>query len=412
MNSKPTGVLHFTEFKDYLLGRFFFVTGLRMFSTLMGWWLYELTGSVLAIGVIGLAEVLPAFILTLHAGYTIDRSDKRKLLLTCVFSFGICIILFLLLSLMLKKQSVLSNPILVGIYFIIFCTGIIRTYAAPTFQAIMANMVTKNFVPAATTWSSATWLFGSIAGHAFAGFFIAYLGVSATFIVICCLIFSSFFLLFLIHPKPASIAKEENRNKRWQHVKEGVQFVFKNKIILGAMSLDLFAVFFGGVIAILPVVAKDILKTGPIGFAWLNVATDIGSVFILIYLIYFPIKKKQGLTLLLTVALFACSILIFSFSHSFALSFGALFISGVADGINSIIRGTILQLKTPETIRGRVMSVNSLFSNSSNELGRLESGIAASLMGVMPSVFLGGAITLLVVLITYFKTPELRKLEY
>jgi len=412
LNSKPFSLFHFTEFKDYLSGRFLFVMGLRMQSTLLGWWLYEITGNVLAIGLIGLAEVAPAIGLAVHAGYTIDRSEKRKLLLTCVFCFGVCTVLLLLLSFLLIQHPQSENRILVAIYVIIFFTGIIRAFAAPTFQAITASLVPKEFLPNASTWNSATWLFGSILGHAFAGFSIAFLGVSATLIFVATLIFSAFYLLFLLFPKPAVIDIADTGIKRWHHIKEGLQFFFSNKVMLGALSLDLFAVFFGGIVAIIPVVAKDILKTGPIGFAWLNVASDIGSALILLYLLRFPLKRKQGLKLFITVAVFGCSIIVFAFSKSIILSFAALLISGIADGINSVIRGTIIQLKTPEYMRGRVMSINSLFTNSSNELGRLESGLAASAMGVMPSVFFGGGMTLLIVIITFVLTPGLRKLEY
>jgi MFS family permease len=386
--------------------------GLRMLSTLLGWWLYELTGNVLAIGMIGLAEVIPALGLAMHAGYVIDRSDKRKLLLTCLFCFGICCLFILFFSIWLVQQPGFKTGILLAIYFIIFCTGIIRAFAAPCFQTITASLVPKDQLSKATTWTSATWLFGSIIGHAAGGFSIAFLGVSATLIFISTLIFSSFYILFLLLPKPAVIDKADSRDRRWQHIREGLRFFFSQKVLLSALSLDVFAVFFGGIVAIIPVVAKDILQTGPVGFAWLNVATDIGSAIILLYLLAFPIKRKQGLKLFITVAVFGCSIIVFAFSQSFILSFAALLISGVADGINSVIRGTIIQLQTPDNIRGRVMSINSLFTNSSNELGRLESGLAASAMGVIPSVFFGGTMTLLIVIITFVSTPGLRKLEY
>ena len=412
MKPRPFSLLHFTEFKDYLTGRFLFVTGIRMQSTLLGWWLYEITGSVLAIGLIGLAEVAPVLFFAVHAGYKIDRSEKRKLLLTCVFFSGICTILLLVLSLMLVQRPQSENVILGAIYAIIFCTGIIRAFAAPAYQAITPSLVPKKFIQQATAWSSATWVSGSILGHAFAGFSIAYLGVSATLVFIAALIFSAFFLLFLLFPKPAMIDKPGTEMQRWHHIKEGFQFFFSNKVMLGALSLDLFTVFFGGIVAIIPVVAKDILKTGPIGFAWLNVASDIGSALILLYLIRFPLRRKQGEKLFITVALFACCSIVFAFSHSFILSFTALLISGIANGINSVIRGTIIQLKTPEHMRGRVMSINYLFTNSSNELGRLESGLAASAMGIIPSILFGGGLALLIVGITFVLTPGLRKLEY
>jgi MFS family permease len=409
---KQFSIFHFTEFKDYLTGRFLFVMGLRMLGTLLGWWLYEITGSVLAIGLVGLAEVSPAILLALHTGSVIDRRDKRKILLTCVLAFGICVLSLLFFSLLLSNQSYLKKTIIVAIYGVVVCLGIIKAYLAPTFQAIMASLVSKEFLPSATTWNSATWLMGGILGHAAAGFSIAYLGVTITLVFIASLIFGAFFMLLLLFPKPPAMVKKGSGINNWQQFKEGLGFITGNKVMLGALSLDLFTVFFGGIVAIIPAVAKDIFHAGPVGFAWLNVAADIGSAVVLVFLILSPLKRRQGLTLFFTVAVFGISIIVFAFSRSFMLSFAALLVSGMADAVNSVIRGTILQLKTPDYIRGRVMSISSVFTNSSNELGRLESGLAASFMGTMPSIFFGGAMALFVVVITFVKTPSLRKLEY
>jgi MFS family permease len=412
MNFTKKSVFQFQEFSDFLLGRFLFVVGLRMLSTLVGWWMYEITDSVLFIGLIGLAEVLPSIGLSLHAGYAIDRSEKRGLLLRCVFLFGICVLSLLLLSVFLEQKPLLKNYIIAFIYLTIFCIGCVRAFLAPNFNAIMPSLISKEFVPKATTWSSATWLFGSILGHTFAGFSIAYLGLTASFVFIAALVFGAFCILYLLLPKPSYISEDDSKKVRWVQIKEGVQFVFNNKIMLGALSLDLFTVFFGGIVAIIPAVAKDILKVGPVGFAWLNLASDLGSAIMLACLLIIPIRKKQGMKLFLTIAVFGCSIIVFSFSRSFLLSFAALFVSGLADTINSVIRGTIIQLKTPDHMRGRVMGINSLFTNSSNELGRLESGVAAYFMGTMPSILFGGAMTLIIVAISFVKAPALRKLEY
>jgi MFS family permease len=318
----------------------------------------------------------------------------------------------LFFSLSLLNQPHLKKPIVAAICAVVFFIGIIKAYLAPTFQTIMSSMVSKEFLPSATTWNSAIWLLGGILGHAIAGFSIAYLGVAATLIFIASLIFCAFFMLFLIFPKPPVTAKTGIGINNWHQFKEGLQFITSNKVLLGAVSLDLFTVFFGGIVAIIPAVAKDIFHAGPVGFAWLNVAADIGSVTVLIFLILSPLKRRQGLKLFFTVAVFGVSIIVFAFSRSFVLSFAALVVSGMADAVNSVIRGTILQLKTPDYIRGRVMSISSVFTNSSNELGRLESGLAASFLGTMPSIFFGGAMALFIVVITFIKTPKLRKLEY
>ncbi len=195
-------------------------------------------------------------------------------------------------------------------------------------------------------------------------------------------------------------------------MKEGLRFVFKTKELLGAFSLDLFAVLFGGAVALIPIYARDILKVGPEGFGFLNGAADLGSIIIVVILTLFPMKRNQGKKLLLAVAGFGICIIVFGISKIFILSFGALLIGGMLDGISVVVRGTITQLKTPDNMRGRVMSVSSMFVNSSNELGQFESGVTARLFGTIPSVVIGGSITLLVVTLTWFKAPSLRKMEY
>jgi hypothetical protein len=200
--------------------------------------------------------------------------------------------------------------------------------------------------------------------------------------------------------------------RTWESVKEGLRFVYKTKELLDSLSLDLFAVLFGGAVALIPIYARDILKVGPEGFGILNGASDMGSILIVIILTIFPAKKKQGKKLILAVGGFGICIIIFGISKIFLLSFAALMISGMLDGISVVVRGTITQLKTPDHMRGRVMSVNSMFVNSSNELGQFESGVTAKLMGTVPSVIFGGSMTLLIVLFTWFKSPTLRKMEY
>ena len=263
----------------------------------------------------------------------------------------------------------------------------------------------------AITWNQGTWLTASVAGHALAGFCIAYINNSGTLVVVTLLMAFAFAILTTINKKPAAVSNTGNK-RTWDSVKEGLDFVFSTKEVLGALSLDLFAVLFGGAVAMVPVYAKDILKVGPIGFGWLNGASDIGSIIIVVLLAIFPLKRKQGRTLLLVVAGFGICIITFALSELFWLSFGALLISGLLDGISMVVRGTIVQLKTPDAMRGRVMSVNSMFINSSNELGQFESGVAAKLLGVVRSVVFGGVMTLLVVAVTWVKAPTLRKMEY
>ena len=398
------------EFRGLLAGRFCFVVGLRMMGTLVGWWIYELTNEPFAIGLIGLAEVLPALSLALYAGHVIDISEKKSLLLKGVFAFFSCSLILLLLSTSYFKTNANKVFVIGGIYTIIFFTGIIRSFAGPVFNAIVGQMIPKETLQNAITWNQGTWLTASVCGHALAGFCIAYINNSGTLVVVTILMALAFFLLTSIKRKPAAVNPGDKRT--WESVKEGLRFVFKTKELLGSLCLDLFAVLFGGAVAMVPVYAKDILNVGPIGFGWLNGAADIGSIVIVIILAIFPLRKKQGRTLLFVVAGFGLCIITFGISQLFWLSFCALLLSGVLDGISMVVRGTIVQLKTPNEMRGRVMSVNSMFINSSNELGQFESGLAAKMFGVVPSVVFGGVMTLIVVVITWVKAPTLKKMEY
>ena len=380
-----------------------------MMGTLVTWWLYELTGDAFYIGMIGLAEAIPAIGLALYAGYVIDKSEKRRLLLITVFLYIICTFILLGTSSDWFKEQFGTKLIIIFIYSVIFITGAIRAFSGPSFSAIIASLVPKNLLIPAAQLSSTSWLIASITGHAMAGFLIAWLHVTGTFIVISSLVIIGFLLLTRLTPKPPGISAEK---KTLEAVAEGLKFVFKTKEVLGAITLDLFAVLFGGAVAMVPVYAKDILHVGPIGFGWLNAASDIGSISMVIGLTLSPMKKKQGIKLLFAVACFGISIIIFGLSKWYWLSFFALLAGGIFDGVSVVVRGNIMQLKTPDQLRGRVMSVNSMFINSSNEIGQFESGVAAKLMGVVPSVVFGGCMTIFVVIATWIKAPSLKKLEY
>jgi MFS family permease len=406
----PLGALRITEFRNLMIGRFLFIMGLRMMGTLVGWWIYELTNAPFAIGLIGLAEVIPAVSLALYAGHVIDKSEKRKLLLRGVILYWCCALILLFLSMDIGALKLTSLQIAIGIYFIVFCTGIIRSFTGPSFGTIIGAVVPKNLLQNATTWSQGIWLSASVLGHAIVGFIIAGFGHTGSLIVVVSLVGIGYGFIAMIKSKPPHADVVDQ--KTLESVKEGLRFVFNSKEVFGALSLDLFAVLFGGAVAMIPVFAKDILKVGPIGFGWLNAASDIGAIIIILIITIFPANRGQGKKLLLAVAGFGVCIIVFALSKIFWLSFVMLLLSGILDGFSMIVRGTIVQLKTPDHMRGRVMSVNSMFINSSNELGQFESGVAAKALGVIPSVVFGGAMTLLVVGVTWFKAPALKKMEY
>ena len=403
-------VLKIPEYRSFISARFFYIVAQRMVTTVVGWKIYELTGNPFAIGLLGLSEFLPAFGLALYAGHAIDRSDKRALLLKTTILYLFCAGGLILVSTRYANDQ-FSNPTIQWlIYFVIFCTGIIRAFAGPALNAIIAQIVPRNQLASAVTLNSSTWLSASVIGHATGGFLIAHTHYVMIFSIVALLIVIAWYFLYSLAPKPILLA--DSSKKAWESISEGLKFVFKTKEILGAMALDLFAVLFGGAVALIPVFARDILKVGPIGFGWLNAASDIGAITMIIGLTLFPLKGKQGLVLMYAVAGFGLCIVVFGLSKWYVLSFIALLLSGLLDGISVVIRGTILQLKTPDIMRGRVSSVNSMFINSSNELGQFESGVMARLMGTIPSVVFGGCMTMAVVVVTWFKAPSLRKMEY
>jgi MFS family permease len=383
---------------------------LRMVATVVAYKLFQLTQSSFSIGLVGLSEFIPVFALALYAGHIIDRSDKRSLLVRGILSYSICIIGLIVLTSPALENRFGGRTLEPFFYLLIFFTGVIRAFAGPTSHAIIAQLVPRNILHFAANISSSTWLAASILGHASAGFFIAWFGVNATFYIILSYIFIAVIILTRIKKKPIIVTSTDKG--AWESVKEGLRYVKSNKILLGALSLDLFAVLFGGAVALIPEFTAKILKTGPIGFGWLNAAIDIGSIITIITLTFFPMLGKQGYKLHFAVAGFGLCIIVFGLSSVYAISFAALLIAGMLDGISVIIRGTILQLTTPDHMRGRVSSVNSMFINSSNELGQFESGFMARMLGTVPSVIFGGVMTVIVVVITWFAAPKLRKFEY
>ncbi len=405
----PFAAIRIPEFKNLMIGRFAFIVSLRMLSTLVAWWVYELTNSPFAIGLVGLSEVVPAISTALYAGHVIDRSEKKKVLLRGILLYIGAVTLLLLLSTDFTASRLSNISITVCIYSVIFCTGIIRSFAGPTFSAMLANTVPRQYLQNATTWNQGSWLSGAVTGHALGGFLIAKTGTTGTLLFVYSIMIIAFAILSRLSPKPPAPQAEK---KTWESVTEGLRFVFRTKELLAAYSLDMFAVLFGGAVAMVPVYAKDILKVGPMGFGWLNAAIDIGSIFIIILLAFSPMKKAQGKKLLFAVFGFGICIIVFALSKLFLLSFLALLVAGMLDGVSVVVRGTVMQLKTPDHMRGRVSSVGSMFINSSNELGQFESGMAARLMGVIPSVVFGGCMTLIVVIVTWIKAPTLRKFEY
>ena len=405
----PYAALRFKEFNVFLILRFILVFGWSMQFIIIEWQVYTLTKDPLSLGIIGLMEIIPAFSMALFAGHIVDQNEKRNLLMKCIGLFSLISLgLFLLTSPSLEKAWS-ARTTLYTIYAFVFMGGLLRAFFGPTIFSLVALIVPKKAYPNAATWNSSTWQMASVLGPAFAGFTINWLGVHWSLCIVFGLIILSFILLFGISIKP--ILNPKIGEPIMQSLKEGVRFVFKTKAILGALSLDMVAVLFGGAVALLPIFAQDILEVGSEGFGMLRAAPAVGAFMTMLITAYIPISKNAGLKLLVAIFGFGVSIIVFGLSSIFWISVVALFFSGVTDGVSMVIRQTILQLKTPDHMRGRVSSVNSMFVGSSNELGAFESGVTAKLMGTVTAVVFGGTMTLITVLTTGVVSPTFRKLD-
>lgn len=407
---KPLTALSNREFRSLLTGRFFIVVAFRMLATLLGWWVYRLTRDPFSIGLIGLSEVIPAVSCALYAGHVIDMNEKKKLLLICNYIYVALISLLLIPAFLGHEMHFSDHEITYFIYGVVFFTGIARAFIGPIVPSMIPKIVGRAYLPHAITLNQATFLASSVLGHAVGGFLIAWAGIGGTLVFILLLLLLASFFFWHLLPQESSFREQNIRV--FESMKEGILYIVKTKEILGALCLDMFAVLFGGAVAMIPVYATDILKVGAEGFGLLNAASDIGAACIIVTLSLIPLKRNQGKILLTVVAGFGLCIIGFGLSRWYMLSFLFLMMSGMLDGISVVIRGTIVQLKTPDHIRGRVLSVNSIFIMSSNEMGQFESGLAAKMLGVVRSVVFGGTMTLLVALLVGSTNSKLRKMEY
>lgn len=405
----PYAALRYKEFNIFLLLRFAMVFAWSMQFIIIEWQVYSLTKNPLSLGIIGLMEVIPAISMALFAGHIVDQKEKKGLLFKCILGFSVISFGLFLLTWPPVVSDVSIQTILYSIYFLVFLGGLVRAFLGPTIFSLLALIVPKKEYANAATWSSSVWQISSVLGPAVAGFSITWIGVhwSMCFVLAC----SIFALIALSQIATKPILNPKIGEPIMDSLKEGVKFVFNNKTILGALSLDMIAVLFGGAVALLPVFAQDILKVGPEGFGVLRAAPAVGSFLILIVSAYIPFNKNAGMKLLSAIFAFGICIIVFGLSSVFWLSVAALFLSGIFDGISVVIRQTILQLKTPDHMRGRVSAVNSIFVGSSNELGAFESGLTAKLMGTVTAVVFGGSMTLLTVFITGVVSPTFRKLD-
>ncbi len=398
-----------SNFRYFLGYRFFMTMATLMQSVIVSWHMYFLTKNVVWLGVIGLVEVIPQISISLFAGHYVDLWDRKKIVRnsTLILLAGSSILAFYSIESFHSYQHVGIWPIFVTI----FLTGLSRGILMPAHTALIGQLVEKENYANAATWSSANWQIGAVMGPALGGLIYGFSTITVAYYSIITIYLISLYMISRVQITHIARIVQTEGEDIFSRIREGIRFVLKSPELLGAFSLDMFAVLFGGAVAMLPVFASDVLHVGPEGLGLLRACPAVGAILMSFYLMFNPPVKNSGRTLLLAVSAFGLCMIGFAFSHFFWLSAFLLLLSGLFDNVSVVIRGTILQLYTPEHMRGRVASVNSIFIGSSNELGAFESGMTAKLMGLIPSVAFGGIMTLIVVGTTAKINPVLRKLS-
>lgn len=402
----PYAALKIKEFLFFLNTRFFLTLAIQMQSVIVGWQVYQITKDVLDLGLIGLAEAIPFIVVSLFSGHIADTYNRKYIII--VFTSLLLLCTGALYFLSLETSTVIAQYGAMPVFFIIGCIGIIRGFLAPAFPSFMSQLVDRSLYVNSATWNSTVWHVGSIIGPAVAGFICA-ISFSTAYAVDMILICIAVFSFFFIRSKPLPV--KDAKESIFQSLSAGVKFVFKNQIILGALSLDLFAVLFGGAVALLPAFADKILFVGAVELGFLRAAPAFGAVVMAIIIAYKPPTKNVGKNLLFSVGAFGLATIGFAISSNYYLSLFFLFLTGAFDNVSVVIRHTILQLSTPNEMRGRVAAVNSIFIGSSNEIGAFESGVTGKLFGLVNSVVFGGVMTLVVVATTSRLAKKLRKLD-
>lgn len=396
--------LRFKEFRSYLLMRFFLTIGYQVQGVVIGWYIYSITKDPLSLGLIGLAEAIPAIGIALYGGYIADKSNKKTLLQKVVGLILLSSSILFIITLPSVTLRLGESLLISLIYVMIFVNGIARGFYAPTAFSLMAMIIPREHYPNSSTWNSSAWQIASIGGPAVGGLLYGFAGINHTFFFILICLSISFISTFFFKSRPSTYVQTTNI---LQSLSEGLRFVFKSKMLLGALSLDLFSVFFGGAVALIPVIATEILHVGAIEFGFLRAAPAIGAVITMLLMTRFSPMGKPWRNLLFAITGFGISIICYGLSTNFYLTLFFLFLEGAFDSVSVIIRSTILQLLTPDDMRGRVSAVNSMFIGSSNEIGQFESGLTAKLMRTVPAVVFGGSMTLLVAATTWYKTKKL-----
>jgi MFS family permease len=406
--SDPYASLKIRDFRLFVAARFFITLAIQIQSVVVAWQVYEITKDPLSLGLIGLAEALPSIAVSLYAGHVADIVHRKKIIAICATTLLLCSLALLFFT--MDEGSYLLADGILPIYAVIFISGIARGFISPAVFSLMPQLVPRELYSNAITWNSALWETASISGLALGGALYGFFEITVAYTTDASLTFLGLLFILLIHNKPIPEASEVDEGVR-EKILTGLRFVFRNKLILSAISLDLFAVLFGGAVALLPIFAEEILHIGKAGLGILRAAPSVGALLMALYITHHPIRKNSGRILLASVAGFGVSMILFALSTNFWLSLFVLMMSGAFDSISVIIRQMLLQTQTPENMKGRVSAVNYIFIGSSNEIGMFESGVVAKLMGAVPSVVLGGCLTLVVVGVTGWVSKSLRRLQ-
>lgn len=377
----------------------------QMLSVAVGWQVYEITGQALALGLSGLALFLPGFVLALPGGHLADLRDRRRILLVCHLGVTLC-------AVVLAVVSMKSGKSLAAIYGTLVVLGSIRAFSGPASQALMPNLVEKAQLERAVAFASSSWQLAMIAGPSLGGVFYAISGkASSVYWASAATSFAAFFsVLMMGHDPNVSVGRSTGR-ATWSTLLAGIRYVWSDKPILGAISLDLFAVLLGGAVALLPIYARDMLHVGAWGFGILRSAPAIGAAVVALFLAWRPLRRRTGIIMFACVLLFGAATIVFGISRNFFVSLAALLILGAADMVSVVVRSTLIQIRTPDEMRGRVGAVNMVFIGASNELGEFESGVTAAWLGPELAVLVGGIGTCIVVLLWVVLFPALRKVD-
>lgn len=403
--SSPYAVLAIPDFRKLLLSHGTLTLAREAQIVVVGWQVFALTGDPLTLGLIGLAEALPYIAIALYAGHVADRAERRTLGIAGTFAMVVSAIALLLLT--VTPDAITAERVW-PVYLIVALSATARSFMRPAVFALSAQVVPRELYPNAVAWRTSNWHFAAIAGPALGGVGYGFVGPAITYGGVIAMMIVSLAIIFSVAERSVPVVEE--REPIGESLKAGLRFVWRDPVLLAAMTLDLFAVLFGGAVALLPAFA-DLLQAGPEGLGILRAAPAAGAIITGFVIAHRPPMRRAGFALFASVAAFGVCMIAFALSRHFWLSFGALFASGIFDNVSVVIRSTLLQTRTPDHLLGRVSAVNQIFIGSSNEIGAFESGVAARLLGVVPSVLFGGFMTLLVVAVTAWRAPGLRKLR-